>query len=120
MDRNEFESIIADVLDNIFLKYQDKIENLSIEIDETEIPVYKSAGKNSPQEITLALYHGVPITNRAAGRPIFPDRITFYKKAMESVCKNDDELKKTLKRVVRHEIGHYFGLDEDKLEDLGY
>ncbi len=120
MDRNKFESIIADVLDTIFSKYQDKIENLSIEIDETEIPVSKKAGKNSPQQITLALYHGVPITNRAAGRPLFPDRITFYKKAMESVCKNDEELENTLKRVVRHEVGHYFGLDEDKLEDLGY
>lgn len=120
MDRDKFESIIADVLDTIFSKYQDKIENLSIEIDETEIPVSKSAGKNSPQEITLALYHGVPITKRTAGRPVFPDRITFYKKAMESVCRNDDELEKTLKRVVKHEVGHYFGLDEDKLDELGY
>jgi predicted Zn-dependent protease with MMP-like domain len=120
MDRNKFELIIADVLDTIFSKYQDKIENLSIEIDETEIPIAKSAGKNSPQQITLALYHGVPLTNRAAGRPLFPDRITFYKKAMESVCRNDAELENTLKRVVKHEVGHYFGLDEDQLEDLGY
>ena len=120
MDRSKFETIIADILDNIFSKYQDKIENLSIEIDETEIPIAKSAGKNSPQKITLALYHGVPLTNRAAGRPLFPDRITFYKKAMESVCSNDEELEKTLKRVVKHEIGHYFGLDEDKLDELGY
>ena len=120
MDRNTFETIIADVLDNIFSKYQDKIDNLSIEIDETEIPISKRAGKNSPQEITLALYHGVPLINRGAGRPLFPDRITFYKKAMESVSRNDEELEKTLKRVVKHEVGHYFGLDEDKLEDLGY
>jgi predicted Zn-dependent protease with MMP-like domain len=87
MDRDKFESIIADVLDNIFSKYQDKIENLSIEVDETEIPIAKSAGKNSPQQITLALYHGVPITKRAAGKPIFPDRITFYKKRWNQSAK---------------------------------
>ena len=120
MDRDKFESIIADILDNIFLKYQDKIENLSIEIDETEIPVSKKAGKNSPPEITLALYHGVPLINRAAGRPLFPDRITFYKKAMESISKDDDELEETLKRVVKHEVGHYFGLGEEQLDELGY
>jgi predicted Zn-dependent protease with MMP-like domain len=120
MDRNKFESIIADVLDNIFSKYQDQIENLSIEIDETEILIAKEATKNSPQEITLALYHGVPLINRAAGRPLYPDRITFYKKAMESVCRNDEELEETLTKVVKHEIGHYFGLDEDRLDELGY
>ncbi len=120
MDKNEFESIIADILDDIFSKYQDKINNLSIEIDETEIPVSKSTGKNSPRSIILALYHGVPLTKRAAGPPIFPDRITFYKKAMESVSRNDEELKKTIKRVVLHEVGHYFGLEEGKLEELGY
>jgi predicted Zn-dependent protease with MMP-like domain len=120
MDRDKFESIIADVLDNIFSKYQDKIENLSIEVDETEIPIAKNVSKNSPPQITLALYHGVPITKRAAGKPLFPDRITFYKKAMESISKDDDALEETLKRVVKHEVGHYFGLDEGQLDDLGY
>ncbi len=50
------------------------------------------------REIILGLYHGVPLTKRAAGRPIFPDKITIYKRAMESVCKNDKELKKTIKK----------------------
>jgi len=120
MDRNEFELFIAEILDNIPAEFHDRAENLIIEIDETEIPVSKSTGKNSPRQIILGLYHGVPITKRAAGKPIFPDKITIYKKSIESVSSNDEELKKTIKRVVLHEIGHYFGLGEDKLHILGY
>ena len=48
MDRNEFELFIAEVLDNIPAKFQDRAENLIIEIDETEIPVSKSTGKEFP------------------------------------------------------------------------
>ena len=120
MDINEFESVVEEILDNIPSEFHERAKNLIIEINETEIPISKNTGKNYPREIILGLYHGVPLTKRSAGQPIFPDKITIYKKAMESVNKNDTELKKTIRRVVLHEIGHYFGLDEDKLDDLGY
>ena len=52
-------------------------------------------------------------------RPEFPDRIIIYKKSIEAVSRDRKSLDRTIKRVVLHEIGHYFGLDEKRLRELG-
>jgi predicted Zn-dependent protease with MMP-like domain len=51
---------------------------------------------------------------------MLPDKITIYKKAIESTSKSPEEIQMTTRRVVLHELGHYFGLGEDKLDELGY
>ncbi|MBM3709106.1 MAG: metallopeptidase family protein [Actinobacteria bacterium] len=120
MDREEFEAAILKIIDGIPEKFKSKVDNLSIVIDEMNISHSDDKNKNNRNRITLALYHGVPLTKRTGCKPTFPDKITIYKKAIEMFCKNDEEIKKTLKRVVLHELGHYFGLAEDKLNQLGY
>ena len=120
MDINEFESVIEETLDNLPSELHGRAKNIAIEIDETEILFSEKTGKNFPRAKILGLYHGVPLTMRSSGQPILPDKITIYKKAMESVSKNDTDLKDTIKRVVLHEIGHYFGLNHAKLKKLGY
>ncbi|MBM3706836.1 MAG: metallopeptidase family protein [Actinobacteria bacterium] len=120
MEKEEFEAIIIEAIDGIPEEFKSKVDNLSIVIDEFNIAYSNDVNKNDKNKITLALYHGVPLTKRCHGKPIFPDKITIYKKAIEMVCKNNEEIKKTLKRVVLHELGHYFGLEENKLNQLGY
>jgi len=120
MNREEFEELVLNIIDSIPGQFKDKVENLSFVIDESAILTSSSKNKNNERRITLALYHGVPLVKRSGGKPAFPDKITIYKKAIESVSKNDEDLKKTTRRVVLHELGHYFGLDENKLNVLGY
>jgi predicted Zn-dependent protease with MMP-like domain len=120
MEKEEFEAIILKVIDGIPEEFKSKIDNLSIVIDEFNISQTQIKNKNSEDKITLALYHGVPLTKRSSGSPILPDKITIYKKAIELICKNKKEIEKTIKRVVLHELGHYFGLAEEKLNKLGY
>ncbi len=119
MDKAEFEDIVVKAIEDIPEGFRERVDNLSIEIDEYEIIQSANRDYRNKGKITLALYHGVPMTKRS-GKPVFPDKITIYKKAIESVCSSDEEVKKTIKRVVLHEIGHYFGLDEDMLDKLGY
>lgn len=120
MDREEFEKTVISAIESVPEEFRKKIYNLDFIIDEHNIvsPEGRKSGKSG--KITLALYQGVPLTKRAGARPVFPDKITIYKKAIESVSRSDSEVKKTIKRVVLHELGHYFGLGENKLRVLGY
>lgn len=116
MEKEKFEEIIEDTLENIPDKFKGKLDNLSIIIEEEEL---RYTGKHNHQ-LTLGLYEGLPITERAGKIKMMPDKITIYKKAIESTCRNPEEIESTTRRVVLHELGHYFGLGEDKLSQLGY
>ncbi len=119
MDTKDFENLIEDIIKSIPNNFKNKIENLSIIIDDENIP---KSSKSNPYDnkITLAIYHGVPNTKRHHGKPLFPDKIIIYKKAIESISNTENELIKNTRRVVLHELGHYFGLDEKRLSELGY
>src|ERR1022692_4421897 len=69
----------------------------------------------------LGLYQGVPLTSRTthyAGG--LPDRITIYRVAICRICRTEDEVIDQVGRTVIHEVGHHFGIDDDKLRELGW
>ena len=68
----------------------------------------------------FGLYHGVPLPERGdmAGMP--PDTISIYRIPLEESFPNPDELRDEIRITVLHELAHYFGLDEDRLAELGY
>jgi len=120
MEKEKFEAIVLNTLKNIPDKFKDKIKNLSIVIEEKDIRAVLKDKKNVSTKYTLGLYQGLPATKRAGRRSILPDKITIYKKSLEEVSRSDKELEKNIKKVILHELGHYFGLDEKKLRKLGY
>ena len=69
----------------------------------------------------LGLYQGVPLTSRTtqyAG--VLPDRITIYRLAISAICDTEDEVRDQVRRTVIHEVGHYFGIDDERLRELGW
>ncbi len=120
MDKEEFEKLVIKALEEVPEEFKNRLENIDIVIDEHTIQKNLDGRNNPDNRIILALYQGVPITKRGGSKPVFPDKITIFKKAIESISHNRDDIEKNLKRVVLHEIGHYFGLDEKKLNQLGY
>ncbi|MBN1298716.1 MAG: metallopeptidase family protein, partial [Actinobacteria bacterium] len=116
----QFEEIVVQVIDSVPEKFKKKVENLSFIIDDENILNTPDKKSQKGPKITLALYEGVPLTKRSGAKPVFPDKITIFKKAIESVCRNDSQIRKTIRRVVLHELGHYFGIGEAKLKILGY
>ena len=69
----------------------------------------------------LGLYDGTPLPERGswyAGR--LPDRITIYRVPLEESFGDPEELRREIRITVLHELAHYFGIDEDRLEELGY
>jgi predicted Zn-dependent protease with MMP-like domain len=115
----EFEKEILEVLENLPQKFKDKFENIDFLIEEEGIsPLIK--GKSGGSRYTLGLYHGFPMPSKTHRGQPFPDRIIIYKRSIEAVSRNSKSLKRNIKRVVLHEIGHYFGISEERLRELGY
>jgi predicted Zn-dependent protease with MMP-like domain len=69
----------------------------------------------------LGLYQGVPLTSRtSAYAGVMPDRITIYRQAIYAICHSEREVAEQVRRTVIHEIGHYFGIDDERLRELGW
>ncbi|MCG9478601.1 MAG: metallopeptidase family protein [Actinomycetia bacterium] len=112
MDLKDFEAEVLEVVENLPLNFQEKIKNIGLVIDDSDI--------DAEGRLILGLYQGVPATRRAGKKYVFPDKITIYKKAIEKVSRTHQDIKKNIRRVILHEIGHYFGLDDNRLKELGY
>jgi len=119
MSIEEFENKVMEVLQGLPQKFKDKFENIEFIIDEDSSSplLYKRPAR---PHYTLGLYHGVPLTSKTSRGQQFPDRIIIYKKSIEAVSSDRKSLEKNIKRVVLHEIGHYFGISESRLKELGY
>jgi predicted Zn-dependent protease with MMP-like domain len=75
----------------------------------------------NPEDPDLfGLYHGIPLPERGdmAGMP--PDTISIYRIPLEESFPDPEELRDEIRITVLHELAHYFGLDEDRLAELGY
>jgi len=69
----------------------------------------------------LGLYRGVPLTSRTVDYAgVMPDRITIYRQAICAVCRSEQEVTERVRRTVIHEVGHHFGIDDDRLRELGW
>jgi len=119
MEDLKFEELIEQYISEIPEKFKERLKNIGVVVD-YEHYSHKDLGASSPDELTLGLYQGLPYTEKPGRYRNLPDKITIFKKSLESVSTNDEELAANLKRVLLHEIGHYFGMDEKKLKELGY
>ena len=69
----------------------------------------------------FGLYHGVPLPDRGAGYAgQLPDKISIYRLPLEDSFPDPEELRREIRITVLHELAHHFGIDEDRLEELGY
>jgi predicted Zn-dependent protease with MMP-like domain len=110
MERDEFELEVARVLENLPRKLSRQISNVAFGVED-------GLGRMN----LLGLYEGIPLTSRTtqyAG--VLPDRITIYRWPILVRCSSYDEVVKKIELVVKHEIGHYFGLSDARLHELGY
>lgn len=69
----------------------------------------------------LGLYQGVPLTGRTSQYAgVLPDRITIYRLAICRICGTEDEVADQVRRTVIHEVAHHFGIDDERLTELGW
>jgi len=120
MDRELFERLVARALDDLPSAFHEQMENVEIVVEDWPSPsVLRQAGVRRPTDL-LGFYHGIPLTQRNRGYTlVLPDKISIYQRPLELRCRTLEELADLVQRVVRHEIAHHFGIDDDRLAELG-
>lgn len=99
------------------------MENVSVVIAEAPDPdTLRDMGydPDDPEDTLFGLYEGVPLTERGFDEVLLPDQITIFRAPLLAWAETEDEVVEEVRITVLHEIGHFFGLDEDRLDKLGY
>ncbi len=120
MTRSEFEKIVVEAVSSLPQEIRGRIENVEFRV--VESPNRRQSRQfGADREGTLyGLYEGTPLTERSAeAPPLYPDRITIFKRAIEHDCKTRAAMVKCIQETVLHEIGHYFGFDDADLDQYG-
>ena len=120
MQLERFEELVAKSVEELPEEIQDYLDNVDIVVEDEPTRAQLKRGKTGKEYTLFGLYEGIPQTERGSHYGmVVPDRITIFKNSIESVCRNDDEIKREIGRVVRHEIAHHFGISDDRLEEMG-
>jgi predicted Zn-dependent protease with MMP-like domain len=123
MEREEFERIAQEEFDALPLVFQASIENVHVIVEEIDTAgVRKRAGVYAGSFL-LGLYEGIPLTRRGTDYgmfPVVPDRITLFKRNIESVAATKEEIRARIREVLIHEVAHYFGMTEKEIRRAGY
>lgn len=105
-----FERMVAEALDGLPPKLGRVMRNVAVTVDQ-----------DSTTLGLLGLYEGVPLTARTSHySAVLPDRITIFRHAICAVCQTDDDVVEQVRRTVIHEVGHHFGIDDERLHELGW
>jgi predicted Zn-dependent protease with MMP-like domain len=112
MSEKEFEELVADALDGIPPELTKLMRNVALFVE--DLP---ADGRYN----LLGLYEGIPLTERGGWYSgVLPDRITIYRLPILRICRTPDDVVKQVRKTVVHEVAHHFGIDDDRLHELGY
>ncbi len=112
MSRERFEELVTTALDEIPAAFAELVENCVVLVEDE--PPADAPG-------LLGLYEGTPLTERdTAYTMALPDRITVFRRPTLAICRSEAEVVAQVRVSVVHEIAHHFGIDDDRLDELGY
>jgi predicted Zn-dependent protease with MMP-like domain len=117
MTRERFAKVAEEVLDSLPQEFRSRIHNVAVLVD--DLPPNQPRFQHSQKPLLLGIFQGVPATKKSVfDMPAGPDHIALYQKNIEAVCSNDAEVCEQIRLTIIHELGHYFGLDEEQLKDV--
>jgi predicted Zn-dependent protease with MMP-like domain len=119
LTRKEFEDAVVSALKKLPKLIREKMENVDVVVeDRASRDLLSEMGLRSSSEL-LGIYQGVPLDRRGFyyGN-VLPDKITLFQVPIESICRTKEEIQEKIREVTIHEVGHYFGLDDEKLREL--
>lgn len=120
MNKSRFERLVAEALDSLPPEFQDKMENVDVVVEAWPSREDLESAGLSPDETLFGLYEGVPLTERTTRYGlVLPDKITIYQGPIEVYCRSAEEVRGKVRQVVMHELGHHFGISDERLRELG-
>jgi len=111
MPRRRFEELVADALDQVPGELTALMDNVVLLV----------ADENEEDRELLGLYEGIALTDRGFDYGgSLPDRIFVYRLPILAICQTEDEVVDEVSTTVVHEIAHHFGIDDERLHQLGW
>jgi len=113
-----FDEMVATALDEIPAPLAEAMENVVVTVEEW--PTRQQAARTNG--LLLGLYEGVPLTRRGpiSYSGVAPDRITIFSGSLSSLARDEDDLAARVRVTVLHEVGHYFGMTDERLHEMGW
>jgi len=119
LTHREFEEVVVLALKRLPKFFKTKMENVDVVVeDQASQDLLSEMELRSPYNL-LGLYQGVPLDRRGFyyGN-VLPDKITLFQIPIEAICRTKEEIEERVRGVVIHEVGHYFGLNDERLREL--
>jgi predicted Zn-dependent protease with MMP-like domain len=117
--RSQFEKHVAEALASIPRRFRDAMKNIAIVVEDEPSPELLEEMEIEPPDTLLGLYQGTPLTERRwdYGNTL-PDRVLIFQGPHEREADDDEDLVVAIAETLIHEIGHYFGLSEEEIEEI--
>ena len=123
MTPERFEELVAKALDQLPGLFREHLDNVSVVIEprpSAELMRSLGGSPDDPDDTLFGLYEGIPLTERRHDDLLMPDQITIFREPLLEAFPDEVDVIEEIRITVLHEIGHFFGMDEQKLDELGY
>jgi predicted Zn-dependent protease with MMP-like domain len=119
VDRKRFEQLVAEALASVPRRFRDAMKNIAIVVEDEPSSELLDEMDIEPPDTLLGLYQGTPLTERtwAYGNAL-PDRVLIFQGPHERDADDEDDLVVAIGETLIHEIGHYFGLSEEEIQEI--
>lgn len=120
MDRESFAKLVLEALDTLPGQFREKLQNVEFAVEDwPDWATMRLAGVRNRASL-LGFYHGIPLPERTQGyNMVMPDKISIYRRPILMQARNAREVRERVFRVVHHEVAHYFGIDDERLREIG-
>ena len=119
MQRDAFERLVAEALASIPRRFKKAMQNIAIVVEDEPSRELLDEMEIEPPDSLYGLYQGIPLPERAwSYGNTLPDRVTIFQKPIEEDCEGDDDVRAVIGETLIHEVGHYFGLSEEEIEEI--
>jgi len=119
VSREEFEALVEEALAQLPEEFQAALDNVAVMVEEEpsdeDLEEVGMDPEDPDRDELLGLYQGVPLPERDSFYSALPDRVLVFRGPILRSCDSRRQVIREVRETVQHELGHYFGLDEDEL-----
>jgi len=119
MTADQFRRLVSEAIDTVPREFRKHLDNIAIVVEDEPSDELLDEMEIEPPDTLFGLYQGIPLPERqwAHGNAL-PDRITLFQGPIEDYCETDEDVVTEIGETLIHEVGHYFGMSEEELEEI--
>jgi len=117
--QQEFEELVSEAIWELPQELLERLDNVAILVQQWPSSDQMAEIELDSEYVLLGLYEGIPLTDREDYNLVLPDKITIFQRPVEAMCHTREEMARQIKITVAHEVAHHFGIDDDRLKEVG-